>query len=291
MEESDSEEEGWNGGLSMFPGLVSWNKSHYKEEMKDEEEEEQRVKLEISDDEEDIMVMANASGTKDLDLDRIDDITDEDEAEEVHITRESQVAQQKGDQKIEGVSDKTAGSTGGVLGIGLLCGYDDNNDDGDGDSDEGPPLEVKVVRPPETTSIHEIVGDGNDSGPPAEVKTLKSSISLGGDEDSDEGPPVEEKILKSPAKIGEPSPGDSDQKPATVSDRDSGGRHRKRKHQQQAGRTPPAVRPKVVRPDVFQRPIRPPTLLEKLLLDEIKRERNLVLQCVRYVCDKNFFLG
>ena len=46
---------------------------------------------------------------------------------------------------------------------------------------------------------------------------------------------------------------------------------------------------KVSRPGVFEQRIRPPTLLERLLLQEIKKERNTILQCVRYVCKNKFF--
>jgi len=50
-----------------------------------------------------------------------------------------------------------------------------------------------------------------------------------------------------------------------------------------------APRRKPNRPVVFEQKMRPPTLLEKLLLNEIKKERNKILQCVRYVCKNNFF--
>ena len=43
-------------------------------------------------------------------------------------------------------------------------------------------------------------------------------------------------------------------------------------------------------PVVFKKRLRHPTLLERLLLSEIKNERNTILQCVRYVCKNNFFL-
>jgi len=46
---------------------------------------------------------------------------------------------------------------------------------------------------------------------------------------------------------------------------------------------------KEIRPTVFEQRMRPPTLLEKLLLNEIKKERNKILQCVRFVCKNNFF--
>ena len=42
-------------------------------------------------------------------------------------------------------------------------------------------------------------------------------------------------------------------------------------------------------PAVFRKRLRQPTLLERLLLSEIKKERNSILQCVRYVCKNNFF--
>ena len=48
-------------------------------------------------------------------------------------------------------------------------------------------------------------------------------------------------------------------------------------------------KPKQEVPVVFKRRLRHPTLLEKLLLSEIKSERNTILQCVRYVCKNNFF--
>jgi len=44
----------------------------------------------------------------------------------------------------------------------------------------------------------------------------------------------------------------------------------------------------ISRPAVFEQRMRPPTLLEKLLLNEIKNERNKILQCVRFVCKNNF---
>lgn len=39
----------------------------------------------------------------------------------------------------------------------------------------------------------------------------------------------------------------------------------------------------------FKKRNRPPTLLQKLLEPEIRRERNILLQCVRHVVQKNFF--
>merc|ERR1712096_449316 len=54
---------------------------------------------------------------------------------------------------------------------------------------------------------------------------------------------------------------------------------------------PSSLPAKSNRPPVFDQRMRPPTLLEKLLLNEIKKERNKILQCVRFVCKNNFFQG
>ena len=52
----------------------------------------------------------------------------------------------------------------------------------------------------------------------------------------------------------------------------------------------PAAAPETEKlPAVFRKRLRQPTLLERLLLSEIKKERNTILQCVRYVCKNNFF--
>ena len=50
-------------------------------------------------------------------------------------------------------------------------------------------------------------------------------------------------------------------------------------------------RAKASRLGVLEQRIRPPSLLERLLLQEIRRERNTVLQCVRHVVRSNFFQG
>jgi hypothetical protein len=124
----------------------------------------------------------------------------------------------------------------------------------------------------------------------------------GSDSDDEDGPPVEVKIIKSvdssilPPPVVSPPPVEiKSESVRTVHCSETGkSRHRKRKSAaakdaaENSSLPPP---PKVERPDVLCQPMRPPTLLEKLLLDEINRERNVVLQCVRYVCDKNFFLN
>ena len=115
------------------------------------------------------------------------------------------------------------------------------------------------------------------------------------DESDDDGPPLEEKICKyaddihPETALAETTQRDKPENPQTdISSSNISGiseysaRKRKRKHKEE--KVPERKRPT----DVFSRPIRPPTLLEKLLLDEIKRERNTILQCVRFVCSNDF---
>jgi hypothetical protein len=247
----ESEDEGWNGGLPRFPGLLSWRSNHSDfrdEEDKVEEEkmgEDHNEEVHISD-EEDYLVIApcNTDSEKELDLDE-DSVIDaklgieprpEAKIIEDSISR-SEPSSQNGPLRI---------SEGGEgIKVNLLCDYDENGDD----SDDEPPEEVKIVK---------CMDD-----------TVASSPSVSQHHDLQPDKQTEVKIGRS--------------------------RHRKRKPNNQADKKEhtggPTMPVKVARPDVLNRPIRPPTLLEKLLLDEIKRERNVVLQCVRYVCDQNFFLS
>ena len=39
---------------------------------------------------------------------------------------------------------------------------------------------------------------------------------------------------------------------------------------------------------ILRKSIHPPTLLEKLLVTNIEKERDELLQCIRYVCDNDF---
>jgi hypothetical protein len=57
-----------------------------------------------------------------------------------------------------------------------------------------------------------------------------------------------------------------------------------RQQQQQKRKADPRPKFKLV-----HKPRRNPTLLENLLSSEINKERADILQCVRYVCQKNFF--
>ena len=41
---------------------------------------------------------------------------------------------------------------------------------------------------------------------------------------------------------------------------------------------------------VIRKAPHPPTLLEKLLVQDVEKERDELLQCIRYVVDKNYFM-
>lgn len=87
-------------------------------------------------------------------------------------------------------------------------------------------------------------------------------------------PPVEQKILRTT----EDKPGDA---------RDKRPRKRQRKTRNSREKTKAATEQAVERkPKVFRRKV---TLLEKLLEPDIRHERNVILQCVRYVVQNNFF--
>jgi len=117
------------------------------------------------------------------------------------------------------------------------------------------------------------------------------------DADEDDGP-LEEKICKNEEEFFRDGnfvvpPAQSQQiVPETTKDGEENASAQKRKRKRKLGSkvcSEDLVQPQKRRATtVFDHPIRPPTLLERLLLDEIKRERNLILQCVRYVCNNRF---
>jgi hypothetical protein len=243
-DESESDEEDWNGGLHMFPGLVTYWAGIKEEVQEDQKDEEDMMGLSkgvhISDDEDDL-VPAPLS-------DRIGDfISDKEEHLPTQSLVEVKPEENKSDLK-NAKPDAHRLFLGGLLGV-----YADDGVDNGSDSDD-------------------------EDGPPVEVKIIKS---------------VDSSILSAPVVAPPPVEIKSESVPTVECSETGKSRHRKRKpaaakDAAEMSALPPP--PKVERPDVLCQPMRPPTLLEKLLLDEINRERNVVLQCVRYVCDKNFFL-
>ncbi len=242
-DESESEEEDWNGGLHMFPGLVAYWAGLKEEVHEDQKDEADMMGLgegvHISDDEDDL-VSVRIGG---------DDFMPD---KEEHLPSQSLVEVKPEENKSDLKNAKPDAHRlylGGLLGVYADDGMDNGSDS---DDDDGPPVEVKII------------------------KSLDSSI------------------LPAPVVAPPPAVENKSESVPTVQCSEPGkSRHRKRKPaatKDAAGNSSLPPPPKVERTDVLCQPMRPPTLLEKLLLDEINRERNVVLQCVRYVCDKNFFL-
>jgi hypothetical protein len=242
-DESESDEEDWNGGLHMFPGLVTYW-AGIKEEVQEDKGAEDMTGLSegvhISDDEDDL-VSARLGGD--------DFISDKEEHLPTQSLVEVKPEENKSDLK-NAKPDAHRLYLGGLLGVYADDGVDNGSDS---DDDDGPPVEVKTIK-----SLDNSIPVPPPAAPPPAVEIQSESVRT----------------------VQCSEPGKS--------------RHRKRKPAapkdaaEKSSLPPP---PKVERPDVLCQPMRPPTLLEKLLLDEINRERNVVLQCVRYVCDKNFFLN
>lgn len=122
------------------------------------------------------------------------------------------------------------------------------------------------------------------------------------DEDDEDGPPVEMKILKNmdeeatdDVKIDQENSNCTLEPPVTETSSDPSqttALSRKRKRKPATNTSDDLAQSKQPRQtsarDVLSARLRPVTLLERLLLDEIKRERNLILQCIRYVRAHNF---
>lgn len=149
-------------------------------------------------------------------------------------------------------------------------------------------------------AFHEEHPNEDMQGKTTEELPYGEKISVEGGESSDEAP-EELKIVKSyDNEIIEdvPKAADSEEKTSKTrkrkrkagpkeSAKDEAKEEEASKEEAFAAYTEPKA--KVSRPGVFEQRIRPPTLLERLLLQEIKKERNTILQCVRYVCKNKFF--
>uniref|UniRef100_A0A0K8T3S1 C2H2-type domain-containing protein n=2 Tax=Lygus hesperus TaxID=30085 RepID=A0A0K8T3S1_LYGHE len=124
--------------------------------------------------------------------------------------------------------------------------------------------------------------------PPADTSknmcSVLSALSAAYDSNvSDEdGPPVEVKAVVTRDELplenssNKEEPASVEQKPETLSEKNPRKRARKRPAKEDAKRP--------------RKPLPPPSsLLQKLLVKEIRKERNQILQCVRYVVENNFF--
>jgi len=142
----------------------------------------------------------------------------------------------------------------------------------DDDDDDGPPEEIPIVN---DTSEQFEQGDGSSD------KFLNDSIVCGQPaEGEDVGPPediptvVSKEIVEEEQLVDHEPPSQMDVSPPARSE----------------WRPAPSAKPgQAARMNNMKRLRRPPTLLENLLKGEICKERSELLQCVKFICQKNFF--
>ena len=161
----------------------------------------------------------------------------------------------------------------------------------------------KASVPPTPLSCVDLVSyqedqQSDDEEAPTEVKTVVSYENIVEEEKSSEvskEPPLakkpRKKKKKTAASSNPPIPGEEDQEPEdemeSIAEEAPEIPEEKPEAIPEESRAAAAGTEKC--PAVFRKRLRQPTLLEKLLLSEIKKERNTILQCVRYVCKNNFF--
>ena len=164
---------------------------------------------------------------------------------------------------------------------------------------------------PPTLSCVDLVSyqdqQSDDDEAPTEVKTVVSYENIVVEEKTSEESPAplvkksrkkKKKTLQvsDPTSSNPPIPGEEDQEPdietenivEEVEEVQEGPETSEGKTEEIPEKLPAAAETEKL-PAVFRKRLRQPTLLEKLLLSEIKKERNTILQCVRYVCKNNFF--
>lgn len=161
----------------------------------------------------------------------------------------------------------------------------------------------KASVPPTPPSCVDLVNyqedqQSDDEEAPTEVKTVVSYENTLEEEKSSEvskEPPLVKRPRKKKKKTGgssnPPIPGEEDQEPEdemdNIAEEDPDIPQEKPEEIPEESRA--AAGGAETCPAVFRKRLRQPTLLEKLLLSEIKKERNTILQCIRYVCKNNFF--
>ena len=274
-EDSSSEDEGWCEGVPAFKGTLSVVIEQDKVEegnllISDDEDQDKPVKAVLLDEGE--MVEATRKQQDDKSIAR--EISHQNNVESVNVCD----AVENADSVREDIN---------VHDDGKASAHEDqhsedNNSDveetvGDieEDSSDEAPEEIKIVKSYE----NEDPGD--------EKSSLKSSV-------CNEKSKSSRKRKRKPKKDGEVKEAEEDvehtEKTTNI------GRSVSEKVE---------PRTKFARQSVLEQRLRPPTLLEKLLLQveinsyillilnlpfqEIKKERNTILQCVRYVCKNNFF--
>jgi len=320
-EESGSDDEGWNGGLFMFPGTEGLREGTEESEtteqqsfqISDEEDEITATTFHISDDEDDFARPLPPNSPSVIETSKTSDTND------VMIVLNDGVKKATGatsvsNDGVKQVTDTTSVSNDGVLKVtgatsvsndGVLKVTGATSVSNDGVKKVTGATSVSNDGVKQVTDTTSVIKDGvNHKSQVPEIPQHAindEAENLEDEDEDDDGPPEEQKISRDdPSHIDEEAseltPGGHEVKPgeeitsvtgeSKAGDSDSR-RRRKRKNKEDGGRRdqPAAKQPAV---DVFSQHIRPPTLLERLLLDEIRRERNIILQCVRYVCNNDF---
>ncbi|XP_035209776.1 nuclear fragile X mental retardation-interacting protein 1-like [Stegodyphus dumicola] len=133
------------------------------------------------------------------------------------------------------------------------------------ESDDEPPTVLPILKTTVTGNSNSVDNPDSDDEPPTVIPIIKSSIESSNSVDY---PSAEVPCSRRAAK------GDTDQRHI---DKGEGNINPKRFEKNNKKIDPPAV------------PVRKSTLLEKLLADDIRHERNVILQCIRHIVKKNFF--
>jgi len=269
-ESSEEEEPGWNGGLWKFKGT----KEGFEDFVSSDETEKMEESTNISEDEFEKDLVEVFLGTKKCKTTDNTAVSEPPPKDTVFSEPPSKIAK-------------------------VLTNSETNHETKD-------VKETKVNSDVEPTQAIETKVESDDE-PPEEISTVKSQeIQM----DSDDEPPEEMAITKAPLNgyevdnktkefedknknpnASKKTKGVSNNQSADGSKIDSnvnpskivGKFSTERKTNKQTGR------PNVSKKSTLDRRMRPQTLLERLLRDEIVSERNKILQCVRFVCKNNFF--
>ncbi|XP_044727535.1 uncharacterized protein DDB_G0283697-like isoform X2 [Chrysoperla carnea] len=178
---------------------------------------------------------------------------------------------------------------------GLMCAYDSANSD---DDDDNIPLSIEKKNDQVATSN---LSQNNDKVALSNDNKVESSnlsqnndkLALSNDnnienvEDEDSSPPIEMKISRNndrtPIEIEQIK---NNENKTEKRERRKRGEKCNNKRNNNRKKGPGGNQPP--KKEQFKRNRRP-TLLEKLLVNEIRHERNVILQCIRYIIQNNYF--
>jgi len=265
-EESSSEDEGWCAGVPAFKGtpsvvILESNEAVEESLISDDEDNENIEKVGH-----DLEAVIEEKGGG-------DNLKEGLLCKQVLNSGEKLHGEAVGDKTNEVAVEEVLeeGLDQAVQGAELSAGESDAEDaksDTEGSSDEAPE-EIKTVK----------CYENEEESAEADVhsRSIKTS-------DCDEKLKPSRKRKRKAKKIGA-----DNESEAVVAQKEETDSMPAKSKKEKAAAEPKEKIAKITRQSVLEQRIRPPTLLERLLLQEIKKERNTILQCVRYVCKNNFF--